>query len=67
LNEVLKEAPGLVKAEVASDRQSGRSRGFGTAQFNTVEEAEAAIKKFDNFDLEGRPMRVRFDRRGGRK
>ena len=57
----------LVKAEVASDRQSGRSRGFGTVQYNTVEEAQAAIEKFDNQDLDGRPMRVRFDRRGGRK
>lgn len=57
----------LVKAEVASDRQSGRSRGFGTVQYNTVEEAEAAIKTFDNQELEGRAMRVRFDRRGGRK
>jgi RNA recognition motif-containing protein len=38
------ETGGAVKADISQDRQSGRSRGFGTVLFETEEQAQAAIE-----------------------
>lgn len=46
--------------EVIYDRSSGRSRGFAFVTMSTVEEAEAAIKKFNGFEIDGRSLRVNF-------
>ncbi len=43
---------------VISDRMSGRSKGFGFVEMATIEEAEAAVAKFHNYDFNGRPMIV---------
>ncbi|QQR54529.1 RNA-binding protein [Candidatus Peregrinibacteria bacterium] len=45
-------------AMVITDRMSGRSKGFGFVEMATLEEAEAAVAKFHNYDLNGRPMIV---------
>lgn len=37
------ESGGAVKADISTDRQTGRSRGFGTVLFETEEAAQAAI------------------------
>ena len=34
-------------SQVIYDRESGRSRGFGFVTMSTVEDANAAIEKFD--------------------
>ena len=39
--------------QVIYDRSTGRSRGFAFVTMSTVEEAEAALKKFDGFVSEG--------------
>jgi len=46
--------------EVIYDRSTGRSRGFAFVTMSTVEEAEAAIKKFNGFEIGGRNLRVNF-------
>lgn len=48
---------GVTDAVVLKDRETGRSRGFG---FVTVDEqqAEAAINKWNDQDLDGRRIRV---------
>lgn len=46
--------------EVIYDRSSGRSRGFAFVTMSTVEEAEAAIEKFNGFEIGGRNLRVNF-------
>lgn len=46
--------------EVIYDRSTGRSRGFAFVTMSTVEEAEAAIKKFDGFEIGGRNLKVNF-------
>jgi RNA recognition motif-containing protein len=48
----------VVSASVISDRETGRSRGFGFVQMTTAEEAQKAIEMFDGQDFEGRPLRV---------
>ena len=50
---------GTVKsAEVISDRDTGRSKGFGFVQMGTDEEAQAAIAALDGQDLDGRALKV---------
>jgi RNA recognition motif-containing protein len=43
---------------VATDRDTGRSRGFGFVEMATSEEANAAIAKLNGTDLDGRQIRV---------
>ncbi len=44
------ESGGAVKADISTDRQLGRSRGFGTVLFETEEEAQAAIEVGDKLE-----------------
>ena len=69
------EAHGTVtEAKVISDRDTGRSRGFGFVTFGEAQDASAAIKALDGSELDGRTIRVnlaqdkprRDDRGGGR-
>ena len=43
---------------VATDRDSGRSRGFGFVEMATQDEANAAIARLNGSDLDGRQIRV---------
>ena len=45
-------------ARVITDRMTGRSKGFGFVEMSNQEEAEAAIEKLNNFQLEGRTLVV---------
>jgi len=45
-------------AKVITDRETGRSKGFGFVEMSTDEEALTAIEKFDGSECDGRPMRV---------
>ncbi len=52
-------ACGTVKsAQVITDRDSGRSKGFGFVEMSSASEAEAAIDKFDGYELSGRSIKV---------
>ena len=46
------------EAKVITDRETGRSRGFGFVTFSTSDEAAAAIQEMDGKDLGGRTVRV---------
>ncbi len=41
-----------------TDRDTGRSKGFGFVEMSTDEEAEKAIAEFNGKELEGRPLTV---------
>jgi len=43
---------------VVTDRYTGRSKGFGFAEFNTEEEAKKAIDALNGEQLNGRTLRV---------
>jgi RNA recognition motif-containing protein len=45
-------------AAVISDRETGRSRGFGFVEMTNDEEARRAIEELDGHDMGGRNLRV---------
>lgn len=45
-------------AKVITDRESGRSKGFGFVEMSTEQEAADAIAKFNGADYEGRAITV---------
>jgi len=45
-------------AKVITDRETGKSRGFGFVEMDSEVEAKEAIKNLNNKDIEGRPMSV---------
>ena len=58
-------------ANVITDRNTGRSKGFGFVEMSAQSEAEAAIEALNGTDLEGRSLTVneakpREDRGGSR-
>ena len=57
----------VVDAKVVSDRETGRSRGFGFVTFSTDEAAAAARDSMDGASLGGRTIRVDLarERQGG--
>ena len=48
----------VASAKVVTDRETGRSRGFGFVEFENDAEADAAIEKLNNSDLDGRTITV---------
>lgn len=58
LREVFAAAGQVESATVVTDRDTGRSRGFGFVEMATAEEAEQAITQFSGKELDGRQIRV---------
>ncbi|XP_047311691.1 glycine-rich RNA-binding protein 3, mitochondrial-like [Impatiens glandulifera] len=50
----------VAEARVITDRESGRSRGFGFVTYTSQEEASAAIQALDGQELHGRMVKVNF-------
>lgn len=76
LEEMFSQFGKVVSADVITDKYSGRSKGFGFVEMENEEEADEAIAKLNETELEGRKIAVnvarpreerpRFDdRRGG--
>jgi len=65
----------ITEAKVITERDTGRSRGFGFVTFARDEDADTAISKMDGTSLDGRAIKVneaqekspRQDNRGGRR
>ena len=57
----------VVSAKMATDRDTGRSRGFGFVQMNTHEEAQSAIRNLDNSEHNGRTLYVAVSESRDRK
>ncbi|KAG0480928.1 hypothetical protein HPP92_011786 [Vanilla planifolia] len=57
----------VIEATVITDRDTGRSRGFGFVSFEDPECAKSALSSMDGQELHGRNIRVSFanDRAGG--
>ena len=48
----------LVSANVATERKSGESKGFGFVEFSNADEARAAITGLDGRDVNGQALKV---------
>ena len=64
LNNLFAEFGNVASAVVLSDRETGRSRGFGFVELEAG--AEEAIAALDGQDLQGRPLRVNEAQSKGR-
>ncbi len=48
----------LISANVATERSSGESKGFGFVEFSSEDEARAAIAGLDGRDVNGQALKV---------
>ena len=48
----------ITEAKVITDRDTGRSRGFGFVTFAQAEDATSAISKMDGTNLDGKTIKV---------
>jgi RNA recognition motif-containing protein len=58
LNELATPYGTPVSANVATERNSGESKGFGFIEFSTDDEAKAAITGLDGRDVNGQALKV---------
>lgn len=68
LREAFEEFGDVADAKVITDRETGRSRGFGFVTFDDGAAADTAIEQMDGARLDGRVIRVdqaQERRRGG--
>ncbi|RKK08702.1 hypothetical protein BFJ63_vAg10013 [Fusarium oxysporum f. sp. narcissi] len=60
LEEVFSEFGEVLNAHVMRDRDTGRSRMFGIVTFSNAEEAELALSKMNNQELDGRRLMMQY-------
>jgi cold-inducible RNA-binding protein len=69
LEELFAQAGNCESAAVITDRDTGRSRGFGFVEMSSNGEAQKAIQQFDGQEFKGRALKVNEakerDRNGG--
>lgn len=58
LRKLFEEFGTVSSAKVITDRETGRSRGFGFVEMGSDEEANKAMKALNNKEIEGRAMSV---------
>lgn len=58
LQEIFEEHGTVVSAKVITDRETGRSRGFGFVEMENSSEADKAMKALNNSEVDGRNIVV---------
>jgi len=58
LRKLFEQFGAVSSAKVISDRDTGRSRGFGFVEMDSEAEAKKAIEGLNNKEIEGRAMSV---------
>lgn len=56
--EAFEKAGPVVSADIITDRETGRSRGFGFVEFENADDAMKAIEMWDGQELDGRRLKV---------
>ncbi len=62
LSDYFAKAGSVVSVNIITDRQTGRSKGFGFVEMSSEEEAQNAIKMFNEQELDGRKLAVNIAR-----
>jgi len=75
LKDIFSKIGKVISCDVIKDRDTGRGKGFGFVEMENDKEADEAIEKLNDTELEGRKIAVnvarpreerpRFDNRGG--
>jgi RNA recognition motif-containing protein len=58
LNELFAKYGVVTSAKVITDRETGRSRGFGFVEMPDTDAAQKAMEGLNNKEVEGRPMNI---------
>jgi cold-inducible RNA-binding protein len=58
LQELFSQAGEIAQVIVIKDRDTGRSKGFGFVEMETEAGAEEAIKRFNGYSINNRPLTV---------
>jgi RNA recognition motif-containing protein len=58
LNDLFAQYGEVQGVQVPTDRETGRSRGFGFVDMATEADAQAAIQALNGYQLDGRPLTV---------
>ena len=58
LEQLFGEMGAVDSVRIITDRETGRNRGFGFIEMNSDEDADKAIEKFNQYELEGRALTV---------
>jgi len=58
LGELFAECGEVASAKIITDRETGRSKGFGFVEMTSDEGAQAAISKFNGVEFDGRKLTV---------
>ncbi|PIT98878.1 MAG: RNA-binding protein [Bdellovibrionales bacterium CG10_big_fil_rev_8_21_14_0_10_45_34] len=48
----------VLSAQIVTDRETGRSKGFGFVEMQSADEAKSAVEKLDGQPLAGRNLKV---------
>ena len=60
LREECQECENITSCRIATDRETGKSRGFGYIEFADAESAQAAMEALNGKVIDGRPIRLDF-------
>ena len=65
LRETFASVGSVESASVVTDRDTGRSRGFGFVEMTTTEEASEAVRRLNATELDGRQIKVEIAKPAG--
>lgn len=64
ISEIFGSAGRVLSFRLVYDRETGRPKGFGFAEYSDAETAASAVRNLDNYEIMGRKLRVDFSHEG---
>ncbi|VDO78411.1 unnamed protein product [Heligmosomoides polygyrus] len=60
IGQMFSQAGQVTNVRIVTDRETGRSKGFGFCEFTDEAGAQNAVNQFNGMDFNGRSLRVNF-------